>query len=86
VIASSKEIIDNDDNPPHYQAKQQYIKKLASSSDFLNTSGEPSKERLQPIEFTITSNGPVRSTVTKVGGSLTSAGGSGAASTIIKQG
>ena len=86
VIASSKVIINNTDNPPHYQAKQQYIKKLATTSDFLNTAVEPTESAPEPIIFEITTNGPVRPPKAKVSGAITSAGGAGAASTIIKQG
>lgn len=86
VISSSKKIMNNDDNPPHYQAKQEYIKKLGNTSDFLNTAIEPTESEPKPIEFIITSNGPVRNMDTKTGHAITSAGGSGAASTIIKQG
>ena len=86
VIASSKKILNNDDNPPHYQAKQEYSKKLDSTSDFLNTAIEPSESAPQPIEFTITSNGPAKNMQSKTGSAIASAGGSGAASTIIKQG
>lgn len=86
VIASSKVIIDNDDNPPHYQAKQQYIKKLENYSKFLNTAIEPNEKFPKPIVFEVTVNGPVRLTTSNIGSALTSGGASGAASTIIKQG
>ncbi|MES1219407.1 MAG: cobyric acid synthase CobQ, partial [Bacteroidota bacterium] len=58
VIASSKVILNNDDNPPHYKAKQEYIKKLENSSKFLNTATEPKEDAPEPIVFVITSNGP----------------------------
>lgn len=86
VIASCKKIVNNDDNPPHYQAKQQYIKHLSSSSKFLNTASEPSDAKVEPITFEISSNGAARPPKQKVGNALSSAGGTGAASTIIKQG
>jgi len=57
VIASSKKIVNDDDNPPHYEAKQEYIKKLSKSSDFLNTSVEPKESAPEPIVFEITSSG-----------------------------
>lgn len=62
VIASSKKIIDDDDNPPHYKAKKEYIKKLDSSSDFLNTAVEPKESAPEPIVFIITKDGPQRLT------------------------
>lgn len=86
VIASSKKIIDNDDNPPHYQAKQQYIKKLDSASNFLNTAIEPSEKAPEPIVFEVTSKGPARPPKSGGGGAITSGGGVGAAGTVIKQG
>lgn len=59
IVASSNEIKDDDNNPPCYQAKQQYIKNLkAGSKHFLNTAthskigGVP-----QPIVFIISENG-----------------------------
>lgn len=57
VIASSKKIVDDEDNPPHYEAKQEYIKKLDRSSNFLNTSVEPKESAPEPIVFEITANG-----------------------------
>jgi len=57
VIASSKVIKNNTDNPPHFQAKQEYIKKLASSSDFLNTAVEPKEAAPEPIILEVTLNG-----------------------------
>jgi hypothetical protein len=56
VIASSKKILNDDDNPPHYKAKQQYLKKI-NSSDFLNTAVEPSEKKPEPIKVEIDSSG-----------------------------
>lgn len=86
VVASSKVIKNNDDNPPHYQAKKQYIKKLETESNFLNTAVEPSEAKPEPIVFEITSKGPVRPPKNKVASATGSAGGFGAAATIVKQG
>jgi len=59
VIASSKAIHDNDDNPPHYQAKQQYVSKVGSDK-FLNTETHKLKGKTpQPIVFEVTAQGPV---------------------------
>lgn len=61
VIASSKKIVDDDDNPPHYAAKHEYVKKLDSSSNFLNTTTEPTESSPEPIIFEVTTNGITRS-------------------------
>jgi len=54
VVASSKQIVDDEDNPPHYPARQEYKKKV--KDNFLVTMDKP----LEPIIFTMTSNGPVK--------------------------
>lgn len=86
VIAPCKKIVNDDDNPPHYDAKKEYLKKVESNEKFLNTAIEPKESEPKPIIFDITSNGPARKTNDKTSGALTSSGGSGAASTIISQG
>lgn len=59
VIASSKEILDNDDNPPSYKAKQLYIKKVAADN-FLNTATHIKIGKTpQPIVFEVTPQGPM---------------------------
>lgn len=86
VIASCKEIIDDEDNPPHYEAKQEYVKKVGSTK-FINTETEDvNDETPQPIEFIVSANGPVRPPKGKVGSATNSAGGIGAAGMVIKQG
>lgn len=60
VIASSKKILNDDDNPPHYTAKQEYLKKLNSSENFINTSITPSELAPYPIIFEISKNGVER--------------------------
>lgn len=57
VVSSSKKILDDTDNPPHYEAKQEYVAKLGSSSKFLNTAVHPKESKPEPIEFEITSAG-----------------------------
>ena len=60
VIASSKEIKNNDDNPPHWKAKNQYVKKVGEDC-FLNTSTYKLIGKTpQPIEFEISSLGIVK--------------------------
>ncbi len=57
VIASSKKIVDDKDNPPHYEAKTEYEKKVGSTK-FLNTSTYNIVNKIpQPIIFEITSLG-----------------------------
>jgi hypothetical protein len=59
VIASSKEIVNNDDNPPHYTAKQQYVAKVGDKN-FLNTATAEKVGKIpQPIVFEITNSGPM---------------------------
>jgi len=86
VIASSKKIVNNDDNPPYAEAKKEYIKKLESSDKFLNTAVEPKESAPEPIIFDITNNGPARAPKKTTGSASGSAGGFGAAGTIISQG
>lgn len=59
IVASSDEIKDDGENPPCYEAKQQYIKKLkAGSSHFLNTASHSKVGSIpQPIVFKINENG-----------------------------
>ncbi len=60
IIASCKEIKNNDDNPPHYKAKEQYVKKV-KSENFLNTATHSLKgDTPQPIVFEITTQGPIK--------------------------
>jgi hypothetical protein len=86
VVASSKKIINNEDNPPYHEAKKEYTKKLESSDKFLNTAVEPKESAPEPIVFDITSNGPARSPKKTSGSATGAAGGSGAAGAIISQG
>lgn len=86
VIASSKKIVNNDDNPPYADAKKEYIKKLSSSDKFHNTAVEPNESAPEPIVFDVTANGPARAPKKSTGSSSGSAGGTGAAGTIVTQG
>jgi hypothetical protein len=59
VISSSKEVVNDNDNPPHYAAKQEYVKKVGSEN-FLNTETHLKKGKTpQPIVFEITHQGPM---------------------------
>lgn len=57
VIVSSKEIKRNDDNPPSYKAKNQYIK-IVGEDNFWVTSTHSETTPPVPIEFEIKSTGP----------------------------
>lgn len=72
VVASSKEIKNDGNNPPCYEAKQEYIKKLKSgASHFLNTATHSKVGGIpQPIEFKINEYGKtLKETTTEAGGS-----------------
>ncbi|WPV65974.1 hypothetical protein [Chitinophaga sp. LS1] len=86
IVASSKLIKDNDDNPPHYKAKQEYVKTLEKESDFLNTANTPNSSSPEPIVFIITPNGPSKAPKSAAGSAITSAGGTGAVGKAITQG
>ncbi|WP_205514587.1 hypothetical protein [Longitalea arenae] len=86
IISSSKKIEDDDDNPPCYLAKTEYLKVLNKSSEFINTAEHKSEEYQEPIEFTISANGPVQPVKSDVSAARGSAGGSGAAAITIYQG
>lgn len=59
VIASSKEIKNDDDNPPHNPAKQEYVKKV-TLANFLNTATHNKVGNTpQPIVFEISALGPI---------------------------
>lgn len=55
IIASSKLIVDNDDNPPHYPAMTQY-KDNVGVEYFFNTSAYPQEEEAMPLVFEFESN------------------------------
>lgn len=59
IVASSKNIEDNDNNPPCYEAMEQYKKKLLTESHFLCTGFESNRKNgiSQPIVFEIDNNG-----------------------------
>lgn len=70
IIASSNEIKNDNNNPPCYEAKLQYIKKLKSgSSHFLNTATHSKVGNIpQPIVFKINENGKTLKENTTVAG------------------
>jgi hypothetical protein len=82
VIASSKRINNNDDNPPHYQAKKEYIKHIDSNDDFISLAETPKPSKTEPVVFEINTDGPNRvddgknSTKDKLGTAAIIGGGS----------
>jgi hypothetical protein len=86
VIASSKEIIDNDDNPPHYKAKQQYVK-VVGDANFLNTATAiKSGKTPQPIVFEITQQGPMKPKLSEGSAVATGTAGLQSVSSVSKYG
>lgn len=59
VISSSKPIIDDDNNPPHFRAAKIYKDKVGKSN-FLCTGEHPDTKSPQPIIFLMSANGPVK--------------------------
>jgi len=76
IIASSKLIKRNDDNPPHYQAKEEYIKKLDSKDNFIELSKEPKESEPKPVIYKVTVQGPIREDTNQQGSASASGGGS----------
>lgn len=85
VIASSKEVKDNDDNPPHYQAKQQYVAKVGASN-FLNTETHKKGNTPQPIVFEVTTQGPVVAKAMEGSAVVAGAGGLGVVNKVSEYG
>ena len=56
IIASSKQIKDDDDNPPHYPAKEEYVK-LIGSDKFISLAEEPDSKNPKPVVYEVTSTG-----------------------------
>ena len=48
--------MDNDDNPPHYPAKKEYIK-LVGADKFISLAEEPNSRNPKPVIFEVTPNG-----------------------------
>ena len=57
IVASSKPIKRNDDNPPSYRAKNVYLKHLSDNERFKCTSEYPSSDDPKPLKFKITGQG-----------------------------
>ncbi|MBX7109646.1 MAG: hypothetical protein K1X61_13420 [Chitinophagales bacterium] len=86
VIASSKEIKDNEDNPPHYAAKKQYCNKV-TEKNFLNTEVHIKVGKTpQPIIFDITPQGPMPPKKTEGSSQSVGSAGLGAVNTPSRYG
>ena len=53
IVASSRKIVNNDDNPPSYQAKREYVKKVGEGR-FQNTAVHINEKAPEPLVYTIT--------------------------------
>jgi len=58
VVVSSKPIKDNDDNPPSYKAKKQYLKAVGENN-LVCTGEKPSEDKPEPVYFIFSKTGPV---------------------------
>lgn len=86
VIASSKKIVNNDDNPPHYKAKREYIKKV-TDENFLNTTSYNVVNKIpQPILFEVTSQGIVKTKQSEGSSKVIGGAGLGAVNSTSKYG
>lgn len=56
IIASSKLIRDDDDNPPHYPAKGEYVE-LIGDGKFISLAEEPDSKNPKPVIYEVTSTG-----------------------------
>jgi hypothetical protein len=59
VVASCKPIKDDGDNPPHFSAKEQYVKAVGRNNFFV-TMEHPSQTNPRPLRFEMSRNGPVK--------------------------
>lgn len=88
IIASSKQIKDDDDNPPHYPAKEEYIK-LIGSDKFISLAEEPDSKNPKPVIYEVTSSGFQRKDKNQqtgsTGAAIGSSGTSGRKSTYGRQ-
>jgi hypothetical protein len=80
VIASSKPIVDDDDNPPHFVAAERY-RECVGKSKLLCTADNKKDGVAVPIVMSMTSNGPVRDTSSSAAQVVSSAAIRGAIST-----
>lgn len=85
VIASSKKIENNNDNPPHYPAMKEYKKLIGSADKFISLAEEPNSKTPKPVVFEVTSEGFQRKDKNQhtgsIGAAMTNTGTSGRKST-----
>lgn len=76
IIASSKPIIKDEDNPPHERAKREYVSLVSDENSFYCTGEYPDEYSPEPLEFVITANGfePPRKKSTSVTGTAAAIG------------
>jgi len=60
IVVSSKPIKDNDDNPPSYKAKKQYLK-VVGDDRFVCTGENLTEDNPEPIYFLLSKNGVTKS-------------------------
>jgi hypothetical protein len=60
VVASCKSIKDDDDNPPHYRAKREYVDILNGDGDRFYCTDEYWANKAQALEFEVKASGIVR--------------------------
>ena len=74
VVASCKPIKNDDDNPPHYAAQQEYIKIVGEKGKkFYATMEYPDEKQPLPLVFEISKKGPVKIDPSKSGAIASSA-------------
>ena len=61
AIATCKPIKNDDDTPPSYQAKKEYID-IVGSDNFICTAEHPEEDNISPIIFNLTAGGPQKQT------------------------
>lgn len=59
IVASCNPIKDDDNNPPHFAAKEEYVK-IVGKDNFFVTGEYPTSKKPLPLIFTMTQNGPRR--------------------------
>lgn len=86
VIASSKKIEDDENNPPHFEAKREYVKKV-TESNFLNTTTYNVVNGVsQPIVFDVTTQGVVKPKQSEGSAKVIGGAGLGAVNSASKYG
>ena len=79
IIASSKQIKNDEDNPPHYPAKEEYVK-LIGTDKFISLAEEPDSKKPKPVVYEVTSCGFQRKDKNQQKGSAGAAIGSSGSS------